>query len=185
MTRKLFVWMVGALGLLVTMGGEAAPRAIASDLSAYDVIADSRLESCHDGDTCRFIRKNGRKLKIRLDGVDAPERGAPFAKEAREFTVSFLKEKNVELRCSGKKSFDRRVCKVNVGGQDLGSELVKQGLAWDAPRFSKGRYQSEQTLAMQEKRGLWTQDKVESPTCQRRQSKRAKQNCPLNPAYQE
>ena len=184
MTQLLGPFIVSALFVLVSLIADAAPRSQARK-PASDVIADSRLKSCHDGDTSRFVRKNGRVVKVRLDGVDAPELGRPFSKEARDFAVGFLSGKDVELRCATTKSFDRRVCKVSVGGQDLGAELVKQGLAWDAPRYSKGFYQPEQTLAMQEKRGLWAQDKVESPTCQRRQSKRAKQNCPLNPAYQE
>lgn len=170
MSRLVFLYF---LLLILTFGFERADAQLAVN-----------LVNCHDGDTCEFQKPNGQRIKVRLDGVDAPEIGKPFAKEARDFARSFLSGRDVQLSCSGK-SFHRRVCRVSVQGQDLGQALVSQGLAWDAPKYSKGEYKMDQYKAMVVRRGLWEQPSPESPTCQRRRSKQAKMMCQINPYFQD
>lgn len=142
------------------------------------------LLRCHDADTCQFRKANGDTIKVRFSGVDAPEKKQPFSREATEFVTSKLKDQKVTLRCEGQ-SFDRRVCAVSVGNADVGADLVRMGYAWDAPKHSKGRYQTLENEARAAKRGLWSLANVQSPTCQRLKTKGAKRNCRSNPLYRE
>ncbi len=149
---------------------------------------ESQLEvlflRCHDADTCHFKKANGEIVKVRFAGIDAPEKKKPFSREATELVTNKLKNQTVTLRCSGQ-SFDRRVCSVFVGPEDIAEELVRAGLAWDSPKHSKGRYLKLEDEARVAKRGLWSQAIVESPTCQRMKTKGAKRNCRANPLYRE
>ena len=142
------------------------------------------LVNCHDGDTCEFRKQNGKTLKVRVFGIDAPESGKPFAKESKRMAVAFLSRGPADLICNGK-SYKRHVCRIQVGNQDLAEYLVEQGLAWDYPKYSKSKYKSTQLKAMALQRGVWSLQRFESPTCQRRKSKQAKMMCQINPYFQE
>lgn len=142
------------------------------------------LVDCHDGDTCEFRKRNGKTLKVRVFGIDAPESGKPFAKESKRMAVSFLSRGPADLFCTGK-SYKRHVCRIQVGNHDLAEYLVEQGLAWDYPKYSKGKYKATQLKAMALQRGVWSLQRFESPTCQRRKSKQAKMMCQINPYFQE
>ena len=137
------------------------------------------LISCHDGDTCRFMRKE-RVVKVRFAGVDAPEIDQPDGPKARDFVVSQLKGKEVQLQCGGH-SFDRTVCDIFAEGKDIQSGLVRQGWAFDAPKFSKMKYQADQAFARLNKLGIWARAEVVSPYCWR---KNKHKKCKEDPLYQ-
>lgn len=162
----------------------AVPKATASTALKAPSVLEVSFVRCHDADTCHFKKNNGETVKVRFAGVDAPEKKKPFSKEATEFVVSKLKDQKVTLHCIGQ-SFDRRVCSVFVGQLDLAEDLVRAGYAWDSPKHSKGRYRQFEDQARAEKRGLWVQENVQSPACQRMKTKGAKRNCRTNPLYRE
>lgn len=123
------------------------------------------LISCNDGDTCR-IKSNNKVLKVRLNGIDAPETGHPGSEDSRIFLVNLLTDKNLSLNCS-KKSYDRDVCTIFIGETDIQKEMVKSGNAIDVPRFSNGKYRIDQEYAKKNKLGIWKLNDIKSPYCQR------------------
>lgn len=183
---SILVTLASAVGF-AQVQAEAAISVAAQKASRTPILV-SILEvsflRCHDADTCHFKKKNGETMKVRIAGVDAPEKKTPYSKEATEFVVSKLKDQKVTLHCRGQ-SFDRRVCSVFVGQLDLAEDLVRAGFAWDSPKHSKGRYRRLEEEARAAKRGLWIQENVQSPTCQRMKTKGAKRNCRMNPLYRE
>lgn len=162
----------------------AVPKASVGAASKAASVLEVSFVRCHDADTCHFKKSNGETVKVRFAGVDAPEKKKPYSKEATEFVVSKLKDQKITLHCIGQ-SFDRRVCSVFVGQLDLAEDLVRAGYAWDSPKHSKGRYRQLEDQARAEKRGLWVQENVQSPACQRMKTKGAKRNCRTNPLYRE
>lgn len=92
--------------------------------------------SCHDGDTCRVKTTTGEIWKIRLSGIDAPEIKQPFGVEAQNHLEKLIKDQKVQMECTGM-SFDRHTCRIFLKEKDLGEEMVKEGLAWEAPQYSK------------------------------------------------
>jgi endonuclease YncB( thermonuclease family) len=101
-----------------------------------------------DGDTLTVGRH-----KIRLCGIDAPERGEPGYKEATDYLRHLTEGKAVQCRpvgagtpCDGRSrlnSRDRMVATCFVDGRDLAAELVRAGHAKDWPKFSGGYYSTE------------------------------------------
>lgn len=88
-----------------------------------------------DGDT---FRCDG-SLKIRLWGIDAPERNAPGGLAATRALADLTHGQTLVCRRRGK-SYDRVVAQCWVGRQDVAGELVRRGHAVDLPRFSRGHY---------------------------------------------
>lgn len=91
---------------------------------------------CHDGDTCRFL-VHGKSTPVRFMGIDAPEigRGARCAAEqsgavkARDRLLVLLHTgERIELEVHGKDKYRRTLARVLVDGQDVGQELVQEGL---------------------------------------------------------
>lgn len=116
------------------------------------VSAAERVCGAYDGDTVTLC--DGRK--VRLYGVDCPERKQPYGLAARDYTLKLTAGRDVSLDCVGK-SYKRQVCRVAVAGLDLGRELVGWGLAYREPRYDKaGEYAGAEAFAQRERRGVWS-----------------------------
>jgi micrococcal nuclease len=127
------------------------------------------LIDCHDGDTCNFLN-NGRKIKVRFSGIDAPEIKQQDGTVSRDFLLQTLRaSKSIDLSCLGR-SYHRKVCVVTADGKDAGELMVNNGFAWDAPKYSKGKYRALQEAAMKGKMGIWKGKPIE-PNCFRHPSK--------------
>jgi endonuclease YncB( thermonuclease family) len=109
-----------------------------------------------DGDTISVL-KNGRAVKIRLEGIDCPELGQDFGARARQFTSAAVFGKNVLVKEKGCDDYGRTLGRIIIGDRDLSLELVKSGLAWHYKKYSH-----DATLARAEeearrgKIGLWS-----------------------------
>jgi len=119
--------------------------------------ADEPICKIIDGDTFHFC--NG--MRVRLDSIDAPERREPFYWESRKALASLLQTRNVAVtNCRTDDTGKRQACGVFADGRDVQAELVRMGLAWDWPKYSGGRYQTEETAAKAARRGVWVDDKA-------------------------
>lgn len=90
-----------------------------------------------DGDT---IAVKG--TKIRFAGIDAPELNMPWGQKSKWAMVAICKGKTITVKLDGERSYDRLVgtCYLQDGRDDIGAELIKQGLALDIAHFSGGKY---------------------------------------------
>src|SRR3989454_1517607 len=116
MTRRLFLSVVLSLILL--------PSTVAfADFSG-------RVVGITDGDTIKVMH-NGRAEKIRLHGIDCPEKGQPFGTKAKQFTSEMVFGKTVTVRVTDRDRYGRTVADVILpDGRVLNRELVAAGLAW-------------------------------------------------------
>jgi len=111
-----------------------------------------------DGNTIRVMQAH-REVKVRLYGIDCPERGQPFTRKAKQFTPDMVFGKMVEIHRMDTDRYGRTVAVVAVDKQLLNEELVKAGLAW-AYDFHCSKpicesWKSFQLRARFEKNGLW------------------------------
>jgi endonuclease YncB( thermonuclease family) len=111
-----------------------------------------------DGDTIDVLH-NGQAERIRLNGIDCPEKGQPFGKKAKQFTSSLVFGKQVMVKTLRRDIHGRMVADVPFpDGTNLSQELVKAGLAWWYKQYAR----HDETLAQLEgeareaKRGLWS-----------------------------
>jgi micrococcal nuclease len=116
-----------------------------------------------DGDTLD-ITTNGRVYTVRLDGIDAPEGGQPFGREARVQLRVLALSREVTALVTDHDRFGRFVARVSVGGTDLSEEMVRSGFAWHYTRYSTDqRLAALEQQARRQHRGLWADAKAMAP----------------------
>ena len=113
--------------------------------------------SVADGDTVRArLDGSGRTLRVRLEGIDTPERGEPFSTQARNATRVMMFNKRVQLRVTDVDTYDRLVARIVLGGRDTSLELVEAGLACHFTRFANDPLLAKAQLAARTAgRGFW------------------------------
>ncbi len=109
-----------------------------------------KVERVIDGDT--FIANDTR---IRLWGIDAPEKNEPIADKSTSRLKSLLSQGNVTCVFKHKDRYERDVMQCFAGDIDVASDMVKLGLATDYKRYSKGYYETEEGIAKKQKIGIW------------------------------
>lgn len=115
-----------------------------------------------DGDTIDVRDSNGRVERIRVYGVDGPERWEPCHKKAADFVRAMLLNQDVKILPRGRGKYGRLLGFVMMERKSLGLELVTSGLArvysnGFAPKESDTyrRYQMAQIHAMSGHFGIW------------------------------
>jgi len=119
-----------------------------------------------DGDTLEI-----HSTRIRLWGIDAPEstqlcRGEDSlqyrcgAKAANDL-AAFIARRPALCVAVSLDQYGRTVATCSVDGVDLGEWLVRSGLAFDWPQYSKRKYDAAQRDAEHAGRGMWTGSYVE------------------------
>ena len=116
----------------------------------------ARVVNIVDGDTVDVRRGDGAVVRVRVHGIDAPERGRPFSLVATRFTRSMVFDQDVRISVRDHDKYGRLVGRVLVGDQNLGEELVSAGLAWQFCRYSDDPRLAElERAARQARRGIW------------------------------
>src|SRR5438094_4600286 len=96
-----------------------------------------RVVGVTDGDTIKVMH-NGRAEKIRLYGIDCPEKRQAFGTKAKQFTSGQAFGKDVTVQVKDTDRYGRTVGIVILpDGRSLNEELVYQGLAWWYRKYSK------------------------------------------------
>ena len=75
--------------------------------------------------------------KIRLDGIEAPERGQPFGGASQRHLAELLASREAVAERSKIDRYQREVCRVVVDGADAGLEQIRAGMAWCLRRYGK------------------------------------------------
>lgn len=110
-----------------------------------------------DGDTITVLQDGKEQVRIRLHGIDCPERGQAFATKAKQFTSDLVFGKTVEIKPTDTDQYGRIIAWVYVGPKCINEEILKAGLAWHYKRYSKEHHLAElEDQAREKKIGLWS-----------------------------
>jgi endonuclease YncB( thermonuclease family) len=114
-----------------------------------------RVVSVHDGDTVTIL-SGGVERRVRLVGIDAPERGQPYGSAARRVLSARIAGRDVQAIERGADSYGRTLARLRVDGADVNALQVRDGFAWVFRRF-----ENDPALIVLEdearaaRRGLW------------------------------
>ena len=110
-----------------------------------------------DGDTVTVLDELDKaKFRIRLYGIDAPEKRQRFGTEARDHLSGLVLKKPVIIRYKEVDRYGRIVGTIRIDGEDINRRMLRDGMAWHYSRFDKTpEYAESERLARNEKRGLW------------------------------
>ena len=137
-----------------------------------------------DGDTVTIIDDSGKKHRIRLMGIDAPEKDQPYGDVSTQSLVELVSGKTATIEYEKRDRYKRIVGKVLVDppGEvfcmaldcvkkiDAGLEQIKKGLAWHYKKYQGGQSEEDRLLysevekqAISNKLGLWEIEEAISP----------------------
>src|SRR5215467_660203 len=91
-----------------------------------------------DGDTIEVLH-NHHVERIRLNGIDCPEKGQPYGKKAKQAASALVFGKQVTLKTYGLDKYGRTIADVLLpDGTNVNHELVKQGWCWWYRKYAPG-----------------------------------------------
>lgn len=114
-----------------------------------------------DGDTITVLASGNQQVKVRLYGIDCPEKEQAFGQKARRFTAERGVCRNVHVSILDTDKYGRAVGLVKTDdGSILNRELLTNGYAWLYTRYCKASFcrewQSQEIRARKAKAGLWS-----------------------------
>ncbi len=135
-----------------------ASQALAADFTG-------RVVGVSDGDTITVLH-SGKAERIRLHGIDCPEKRQAFGNRAKQFTSNLVFAKTVTVQVVDRDRYGRTVAEVLLpDGRSLNRELVGAGLAWwyrrSAPDDETLKQLEHEARAAQ--RGLWADPHAVAP----------------------
>jgi endonuclease YncB( thermonuclease family) len=147
-------------------------------MSASAETLGGRIVSVSDGDTVTVLDASNNQWKIRLMGIDAPEKKQAFGHKAKANLTVLVYGKQVMVEYSKKDKYGRTVGKILVNGRDVNLEQVKTGMAWHYKKYQKEQsledrltYAQAEEEARAERRGLWADAEPTPPWNWRKERK--------------
>lgn len=133
---------------------------------------EGRVVHIADGDSLTVLDDQNRQHKVRLAGIDAPERGQPFGKRAATELAGLAKNKRVIVDWTKTDRYQRIIgvvwvaqddCGICKPVLDVGLALIGDGLAWHYRAYERDQsidkrrdYRQAEVEARARQAGLWT-----------------------------
>jgi endonuclease YncB( thermonuclease family) len=129
--------------------------------TASAAMLSGKVVGVSDGDTITVLDATNSQRKIRLAGIDAPEKSQPFGQKSKEHLSDSVFGKQVEVEYTKNDKYGRIVGKVMVSGRDANLEQIKAGFAWHYKEYAseqrideRAAYASAETVARSAKLGF-------------------------------
>lgn len=158
-------WLISSIRIVI-----ATLILTASGLSHADVLI-GQVVSVSDGDTITLLDANKTQHKIRLAGIDAPEKAQAFGQASKKSLSDLIFHKQVNVYWDKKDRYQRVLGKVALEEQDICLEQVKRGMAWHYKQYQRDQTQEDRMkydIAEKEARanklGLWADDSPVEPS---------------------
>lgn len=142
---------------------------VATQWSHAEVIS-GKVVRVADGDTITVLDAQMTQHKIRLAGIDAPERRQAFGHRAQEFLASLVASQQVDIETEKTDKYGRSVGKVLLQGRDVNLAVLVAGLAWHYKAYESEQtpedrmlYASAEQDAREQRKGLWVDPSPEPP----------------------
>jgi len=133
-------------------------------LLSISVYADftGKVVKVTDGDTINVLEAGNVLHKVRLTGIDAPERGQPYGRKSQEYLAGMVAGKQVLIESDKQDRYGRDLGKIILNGKDINQEQVKAGMAWwyryykkQQPPDDQMAYEAAESSAKANRLGLW------------------------------
>jgi endonuclease YncB( thermonuclease family) len=129
-----------------------------------------RVVGVSDGDTITLLDSQRVQHKVRLQGIDAPEKKQPFGQRAKEHLSNQVFNRFVTVQYDKRDRYKRIVGKVMHYGVDVNLGMVSAGFAWHYKDYEKEQsfadraaYAAAEDDARRARRGLWADPRPVPP----------------------
>lgn len=165
--RKMFRWNIFFLCFLI-----ACTNTERFDVRNTSEKTDGKVVAISDGDTFRLLTPDKKTVRVRLHGVDAPEKGQDFSTQARQALSELVFSKEVRIVQRDKDRYGRIVAVVYSNRINVNEELLRRGMVWHYKEYDKSpAWTLLEQQARKTKTGLWQQPSP-TPPWQFRKEKR-------------
>ncbi|HQZ64328.1 MAG TPA: thermonuclease family protein [Planctomycetaceae bacterium] len=168
------------------LGGKAFPTAFKSEHGTTNYLVEYRKElpreteltgeviEIPDSDIIELLTAEKKKYRIRLNGIDAPEKAQPFGSESLKELRHLVGQKSVRVVTLGEDRSGQVIADVyfrpeNAAKNDpetlLNVAMVRDGFAWHYVRFAPDNKElaAAEQSARTSKRGLWAEENPIAP----------------------
>lgn len=131
-------------------------------LTGHAGTLEGRIIGISDGDTVTLLDTENTQHKIRLAGIDAPEKMQAFGMRSKESLSNLIFGKSVRIETGKIDRYGRTIGKILINDTDANLEQVKLGMAWHYKAYQREQSQQDrfdyaeaESEARDAKRGLW------------------------------
>lgn len=129
-----------------------------------------RVVGVSDGDTITLLDASRQQHKIRLSGIDAPEKAQPYGQHSKEHLSRLIFNRQVSAECGKTDKYRRQVCKVVLDGTDINLAQIRAGMAWWYRQYAREQADADRAVyeraeygAQEARLGLWRHPNPEAP----------------------
>ena len=122
-----------------------------------------RVVRIADGDTLTLLDSTKTQHRIRLAGIDSPEKGQAFGQHCKKSLSDLAYDRVVTVESNKLDRYSRVIGKVLVNGQDVNLEQIQRGCGWHYKTYQKEQsledrlsYNAAEESARASRVGLWT-----------------------------
>jgi micrococcal nuclease len=150
-----YVFLIGVINISVTNHAVAQ-----TNDTAY-----GRVVSIIDGDTFIVLLNNNQQEKIRLHGIDCPEKNQDFGQAAKKKLSELIFSQKVLVKRTDKDRYGRTIAVVYDDKNNcVNEEMIRTGYAWHYLKYDNNKAWAQlETEARLAKRGLWFQPNAIPP----------------------
>ena len=116
-----------------------------------------------DGDTITVLDSSKTQYKIRLAGIDAPEKKQDFGNASKKSLSDMVFQEHVSVEWTKEDRYGRVVGKILLKGQDVNLLQLKNGMAWFYRKYQNELTQDDRLVylhaeedASSQKIGIWS-----------------------------
>lgn len=135
-----------------------------SQSSFSQELLKGKVVKISDGDTMTVLDSLNQQHRIRLHGIDSPEKGQDYYQVAKDYAGQLCFQKQVEVAILDYDHYKRAIGKIYVDGLEVNLSLLKVGLAWHFTQFDQSEeYALAEAEAKLNKMNIWSLKTVTAP----------------------
>ncbi len=125
---------------------------------------DAKVIGVTDGDTIRVLTTSKEEVTIRLEGIDAPEKGQDYSKQSTTALKAAVAGRHVLIQVTGTDKYGRTLAYVIEGETLVNQKMIEKGWAWHFTKYNtEQRFADAEAKAREDQAGLWKDSNPVAP----------------------
>ena len=109
-----------------------------------------------DGDTFDLLTQEKNTIRVRMNGIDCPERKQDFYKVSKDALAGYIFQKEIRIIVTGRDRNIRTLAIVFCNGENINLVMIRNGYAWHYKKYSfDTAFANAEKKACIDKKGLW------------------------------
>jgi len=132
-----------------------------------------RIVKISDGDSYHLLTEDFVTIRVRMEGIDAPETRQPHSRKATDYLKSMTIGQKIRLEKTGVDMYGRTLgWSYLEDGRELGAEMIRAGYAWHYKFYNDDEHLAALEIeAKAAQRGLWRDKNPQAPWDYRKQQR--------------